>query len=121
MRARIQGTITRADTPEAQFLITSEGSVLWGASPRELGEVREVLDVMTSAALYATDFFAEPEPEEGQPVTVTPEQIKEFTDAIREASKAADGDSNDDEIEALWEVVDHACNALGLNRDDFVQ
>ena len=35
-----------------------------------------------------------------------------FDDAVRAAEEARHGDSNDDEIEALWEAIDAAAAAL---------
>jgi len=36
----------------------------------------------------------------------------QFDDAVRAAEEARHGDSNDDEIEALWEAIDAAAAAL---------
>lgn len=48
----------------------------------------------------------------------TYDQPNDFIDAVRKARAAAEGDSNDAEIEALWHAIDEACIALGVTDAD---
>jgi hypothetical protein len=119
LNQRIDGTITRADGTKSSFALTPDGYQQWGATTAELGETVDVMRDMWDAA-DGSGFFAEPGQEEDADVTVTAEQRTHFTEAITAAAKACEGDSGDEEIEALWEAIDAACSILNLNRDDFV-
>lgn len=45
------------------------------------------------------------------------DQRKAFIDLLKRAELARRGDSNDEEIEALWEVANSAAEAYNLNID----
>jgi RNAse (barnase) inhibitor barstar len=50
--------------------------------------------------------------------TITAEQRQEFHDQLTAAYKASQGYSNDEEIEALWDLAHLACAAFDVYRDD---
>jgi hypothetical protein len=191
MKQRIDGHITRADGEHVQFCITDAGYSQWGVAQSTLGQTSDLLQAVSDAATYGTEFFNEPGPElrpqisheeaqelhmlVGGPVAValdagmtsgsilvplaelmrareiaalvvtdtdpstTPEdeapyasaeayaaahpdpwaapmgaQLDELRESVRVAREAAEGDSNDGEIEALQSALDEALGLLGI-------
>jgi hypothetical protein len=50
--------------------------------------------------------------------TIKAEDRKEFSDRLRAAKKASYGDSNDLEIDTLWELASQACYVLDVYSED---
>lgn len=47
---------------------------------------------------------------------MTPQQEKDLRELLTRAEAAADGDSTDDELEALNDALDYALSILGMER-----
>lgn len=47
-----------------------------------------------------------------------PESREEFRAMLKRAHKAGEGGSNDEEIDALWDIAAFACAAFNIYRDD---
>ncbi|QAY16174.1 hypothetical protein SEA_SONALI_62 [Arthrobacter phage Sonali] len=115
IKPRIEGRIIRRDGQVSRFMILADSSSQWGLRSDYLGETSDVVSEMATAAQTATDFFAVVE--DGDRL-VKAERIDEFRGLLVKANQAAHGDSNDEEIEALQDALEAACEALGVDKDE---
>lgn len=145
--ARISGKFEYPDGSSHEFLLSQDGAwQQWGATPTEMVErgTSELLDAFAQAAadwiLSSDDEYDDeekPEPRTSENCAYPhdtegahdhadcEDTLAEagggpdrFAHALRAAKIAASGDSNDEEIEALWDALRMAADLLGVPEPD---
>lgn len=113
--ARIAGRIEYPDGTSHEFALNEHGWQQWGETPSVLTQ-RGTSELLTRLAEAADGWILSPHDEE--PPTRSPYTVEDFANALRSAEETADADSNDDEIDALWETIEIAASLLGVQSEE---